>query len=181
MAEKYRGFKNKHRYNKARGTRLSQWRRKKLARLSEAQNHRCAYCQQDTFLGEVLPKSMNWNQRATLEHFVPQSENVQTNKDENLIMACDECNATRGSSDAFIFYRTIHDKEFRNNRNNELMKLTKREIRRNKSFRRKTRKIEIRNEAEGEKLQRLIEKEERARALAYTLVTYYPSELIISN
>lgn len=45
--------------------------------------------------------------RATLDHLIPVCKPVQTNKDENLIMACMHCNGLRGLKDPMKFYRTI--------------------------------------------------------------------------
>lgn len=85
-------------------------RRRKVAQLSEVQGHRCCYCSGETFLLEprhTVPKGMSWNQRATLEHLIPQCEPVQTNKDENLVMACAICNTLRGLSDPIKFYNRL--------------------------------------------------------------------------
>ncbi len=91
-------------------TRRSHMRRRKLAQLSEAQGHRCAYCCGETFLirprGE-LPKGMSWSQQATLEHLIPVSKPVQTNKDDNLVMACSNCNHLRGDTDYMAFFNKI--------------------------------------------------------------------------
>ncbi len=97
-------------YKEVAGTRLSSQRRRKVARLSEAQGHRCCYCHGETFLvqpRDPLPKGMSWDQQATLEHLIPKSKKVQTNKDENLLMACAKCNVLRGSYDYFEFYRSL--------------------------------------------------------------------------
>lgn len=90
--------------------RLSSIRRHKLAQLSEAQGHRCAYCCGETFLlqpGEKIPEGMNKFQQATLEHLIPQSEPVQTNKDENLVMACSNCNRLRSNYDYMNYFKSI--------------------------------------------------------------------------
>lgn len=174
-----------------RGIRLTRWRRKKVAKLSEAQNHRCAYCGCDCYLvvenrdGGVNispPKGMRKNQRATLEHLIPQSSEIQTNKDENLVMACKLCNSIRSDVDPLVFYRTIRDKDYRNSKNNKLMAPNKRTRKSMKSMRRRNRKSERRAEViaggDDEKKQKLIAKEQRTWALACTLVTYWPSEVI---
>lgn len=88
------------------GSRLSRWRRQKVARLSEAQGHRCVYCSREVWHIEK-PIGFKKNQQATLEHFVPQIETVQTNKDENLYCACRFCNSLRGCMDAFEFYELL--------------------------------------------------------------------------
>lgn len=94
-------------HKEAAGTRLSLARRRKVAQLSEAQGHRCAYCCGETFLGSDIPKGMSRRQRATLEHLVPQSEPVQTNRDENLVMACSRCNNLRSNYDAMKYYTSL--------------------------------------------------------------------------
>lgn len=110
MAKKHR-YKSMHSdYKETLHTRHCRMRRRKVARLSEAQGHRCCYCSGETFLiqpWESLPKGMSWDQRATLEHLVPQCEPVQTNKDENLVMACAICNTLRGLEDPIKFYTRL--------------------------------------------------------------------------
>lgn len=91
-------------------SRLTRWRRRKLRILSEAQNHRCAYCGKHTHFDNVTCMD-----RATLDHLIPRcksrsSKLIQTNKDENLIMACAHCNALRGHMDPMKFYRKIRFK-----------------------------------------------------------------------
>lgn len=89
-------------YKECAGIRLSRWRRHKLHQLSEAQNHRCAYCGKDTHFdsGDCLD-------RATLEHLLPSSLPRQTNRDENLVMACAHCNGLRSNMNPMKFYNTI--------------------------------------------------------------------------
>lgn len=87
-------------------SRLTRYRRRKCWALSEAQNHHCAYCGKDTHFGDT--DSMD---RATLDHLIPVCKSsVQTNKDENLIMACAHCNALRGHMDPMKFYNKIRCK-----------------------------------------------------------------------
>jgi len=86
--------------------RLSRWRRRKLWRLSEAQNHRCCYCGRETHFNDTGPRI--GAARATLEHLIPISTPVQTNKDENLVMACTECNSLRARSNPIKFFELIH-------------------------------------------------------------------------
>lgn len=98
---------NKAYYQESMYSRLTRWRRRKLRTLSEAQNHRCAYCGKHThFVSSDCPD------RATLDHLIPQckgrsSKAIQTNKDENLIMACAHCNALRGHMSPMKFYKKI--------------------------------------------------------------------------
>lgn len=97
-------------YKEEAGSRHVRMKRRKVAQLSEAQGHRCAYCCGETFLHEPeaeLPKGMSWKQRATLEHLIPRSDPQQTNKDENLVMACSKCNCLRGNYSYMDFFRTI--------------------------------------------------------------------------
>ena len=92
------------------GARHCRMKRRKVAQLSERQGHRCCYCAGETFMlqpGDPLPKGMAWGQRASLEHLIPQCMPVQTNKDENLVMACANCNTIRGLGDPIAFYEQI--------------------------------------------------------------------------
>lgn len=107
MAKHHTYRKKDPKYKEIVGTRRSNWRRHKLVRLSEAQGHRCAYCCGETYIGADVPMGMFASQRATLEHLIPQSVQVQTNKDENLVMACDKCNALRGLDDPLKFYNRL--------------------------------------------------------------------------
>lgn len=110
MAKKHIWRSRRHNYCEKVGARLSRFKRLKLARLSEAQGHRCCYCCCETFLlqpGDKLPKGMAWGQRASLEHLIPQCTPVQTNRDENLVMACANCNTIRGLGDPLAFYEQI--------------------------------------------------------------------------
>lgn len=107
MAQKHKWQKNTPEHKAAVGTRRSRMRRRKLEGLSEAQGHRCAYCCAKTFLGFELPKKSMRDRRATLEHLIPQCEPVQTNKDENLVMACAKCNILRAGDDPLTFYNKI--------------------------------------------------------------------------
>ncbi len=95
--------KHRYYYKECMGIRLSRWRRRKLRQLSEAQNHRCAYCGKETHFGGSRA-SMDM---ATLEHLVPASHSSQTNRDENLVMACAHCNGIRSSTNPMKFYEHI--------------------------------------------------------------------------
>lgn len=93
-------------YKESMYCRLTRWRRRKLRALSEAQNHRCAYCGKHTHFGKS-----DCMDRATLDHLIPLCQSsIQTNKDENLIMACAHCNAIRGHMNPMKFYRKIRCK-----------------------------------------------------------------------
>ncbi len=97
-------------YKESMYSRLTRWRRRKLQALSEAQNHRCAYCGKHTHFGKS-----DCMDRATLDHLIPlckgkSSRLIQTNKDENLIMACAHCNAIRGHMNPMKFYNKIRCK-----------------------------------------------------------------------
>ena len=63
-------------------------------RLSEAQNHRCAYCGGDV------------RETATLEHVVSKYAGGK-NAQDNLVVACPGCNVRRGKINAFKFFRKI--------------------------------------------------------------------------
>ena len=110
MAKKHIWRKSCPSYKEKVGARHCSMKRRKVAQLSEAQGHRCCYCSGKTFLVqplEKLPLGMSHSQRATLEHLIPQCEPVQTNKDENLVMACANCNTLRGLSDPIKFYNRL--------------------------------------------------------------------------
>lgn len=110
MAKKHKWRSGRPDYREEVGTRHCRMKRLKLARLSEAQGHRCCYCVGETFIlsqGDTLPKGMSWNQRASLEHLIPQSKAVQTNRDSNLVMACALCNTLRGCKPPMAFYNKL--------------------------------------------------------------------------
>lgn len=89
--------------------RTRRWRRNRIRKLSERQNHRCCYCAGETYLlgaKAAPPKGMTLLQMATLEHVIPKSRGG-TNKDDNLVMACNYCNGARGSKNAYTFYEQI--------------------------------------------------------------------------
>lgn len=98
-------------YHSAVMTRLTRWRRRKVVRLMEMQKDRCCYC------GCVMRhpydvdqgRSRHRSNDATLEHFIPYHIPVQTNKDENLYVACTGCNNTRGSLDPMAFYAKVQE------------------------------------------------------------------------
>lgn len=106
MAKKHTYKTNHPKYRRIVGTRLTRMRRRKLERLSEAQGHRCAYCCIETYQGK-RPRGWSNDQCASLEHLIPQSEDVQTNKESNLVMACSNCNTLRAGTDPQKFYRRI--------------------------------------------------------------------------
>ncbi len=82
----------------ARGSRRTYIRRLRLIQLSEIQNHRCCYCGQKTWHhhiidgGDVTHSKRNL---ATIEHVIALVHGGTWRKD-NLVMACDECNGSRG-------------------------------------------------------------------------------------
>lgn len=86
-------------------TKFSAARRARTARLSEAQNHRCAFCGVLTYLREedFLPGMSRKRHLATLEHVKPQSEGG-TDSPHNGVMSCSECNHLRATMDAWEFY-----------------------------------------------------------------------------
>jgi 5-methylcytosine-specific restriction endonuclease McrA len=67
------------------------------ARLSEAQNHRCAYC------GKVFGRK--FYDRCTLEHIQAKSHGGRTNFD-NCVVACGGCNTFRATANPMEFWRT---------------------------------------------------------------------------
>lgn len=77
--------------------------RRHIARLSEAQNHRCAYC--GVRFGAEVPE-LGWTVKdtfATVEHFEPTSLGGG-NAWENLVAACHRCNVKRGNGCALAFF-----------------------------------------------------------------------------
>lgn len=91
-------------------TKFSAARRVRTARLSEAQNHRCAFCGVLTYLSEAdfQPGMSRKRHLATLEHVTPQSEGG-TDSPQNCVMSCDECNRLRGTMDAWQFWEVRND------------------------------------------------------------------------
>jgi hypothetical protein len=86
-------------------TKFSAARRKRTAKLSESQNHRCAFCGGDTYLGaaDFKPGMSEKRHLATLEHIKTQSEGG-SDSPSNCVMSCNECNRLRGTMDAWKFY-----------------------------------------------------------------------------
>jgi hypothetical protein len=77
-----------------------------LNRLSESQNHRCAYCGVDTYVGHWDKGNKSERQKATFDHIIPRSEGGADTMD-NMIMACIDCNSVRGSRSVDEFYDLI--------------------------------------------------------------------------
>lgn len=79
-----------------------------IARLCEAQNHRCAYCgvRFGADIGQGHRRTSRWSPpwtRATVEHFVPRSRGGSDDW-ENLVAACLRCNQLRDVEDALEFF-----------------------------------------------------------------------------
>lgn len=72
-------------------------KRDKRARMSEAQNHRCAYC------GVVFSDDPDSPDYATFDHVI-QRRLGGWNSEDNLVMACFSCNNIRGDEDAMSFF-----------------------------------------------------------------------------
>ena len=85
-------------------TKFSAARRLRTIRLSEAQNHRCAFCSELTYLREEERGKMSAARLATLEHLQPQSQGG-TDHLSNCVMSCQSCNNMRGTMDAMTFYK----------------------------------------------------------------------------
>jgi len=80
------------------GTLRTMIRRQRLIRLSGEQNHQCCYCGQKTWHPEINDGgdvNQSRRRRATIEHIVPQTNGGGEGK-HNLIMACAQCNNSRG-------------------------------------------------------------------------------------
>jgi 5-methylcytosine-specific restriction endonuclease McrA len=89
-------------------TKFTAARRRRTARLSEQQNHRCCFCGRHTFLAlEEKGKKSKWLM-ATMEHINPIG-NGGSEKYENTAMSCDRCNNLRGTTDAIKFYEIMQD------------------------------------------------------------------------
>lgn len=71
-----------------------------LDRLSEAQNHRCAYC------GSFMCEDPLSPHMATVDHVVPRSLGGG-NEWENLVAACWACNMGRGNGDAIEYFEHV--------------------------------------------------------------------------
>ena len=79
----------------------SQTAAQRLAKISEAQNHRCCYCGKRTWLkhySETGPEK----DMATREHVHCQSKGGKNGRN-NIVMACSECNNQRDRANAYIF------------------------------------------------------------------------------
>ena len=71
-----------------------------IKKLSEAQNHKCAYCGIVTcYPGESSNKDI-W---ATIDHVVPRSKGGKSQY-SNYVMACSKCNSEKSSHCALSFY-----------------------------------------------------------------------------
>lgn len=76
------------------------------ASLSEAQNHRCAYCGVETMLSTPAGAPCRpWN-IATVEHIEPKSFGG-SNDPDNLVMACLACNESRQSMGVWYFLELV--------------------------------------------------------------------------
>lgn len=82
-----------------------------LNRLSESQNHRCAYCSVETWLTENDQNSKEDWQQASLDHVKPKTFGGN-DKLSNLVVACRECNSTRGDQNAYQFFKKVTDPNF---------------------------------------------------------------------
>lgn len=109
---------------------FSKARQRRLLKLSESQNHQCAYCGCRTWLAAYGEKGPN-SQRATLEHVVPVSCGG-TERYDNTVMACCFCNSHRGARDAFAFYKWLQENRIQFLPDSREHASTKRERRREK-------------------------------------------------
>lgn len=71
--------------------------RKKKA-LYIQQKYRCYYCREFMFLGTELEAGLLVSRIATMDHLVPHAKGGAF-VDGNLVLACYECNQTRGTMD----------------------------------------------------------------------------------
>lgn len=105
-------------------------RLKRLVGLSEAQNHRCCYCGQQTWHpaildGDAVPH--NDSNRATREHITARANGGTFCKD-NLAMACSQCNGTRGSTNIDNFIARIVAKSIKSPTKEECVAVKKKEL-----------------------------------------------------
>lgn len=78
------------------------WRTRKL-RLCEAQNWRCCYCGHEVELYYGFVEKPN---AATKEH-VQSKKHGGSDSDENLVIACYQCNVLRDLSDPYHFHAVV--------------------------------------------------------------------------
>jgi len=79
-------------------TTSSGFKRKRRIRLAEAQNWRCAYC------SGVMLVDGEWDASATIDHIRPRRFGG-TIALANCVAACRACNAERGTSGPYSFWR----------------------------------------------------------------------------
>lgn len=93
-------------------TKFSAARRARTRKLSEAQNHRCAFCSRETYLSDSEREDryhkLSKGLLATLEHVIPQAQGG-TDSPANGVMSCHECNSRRGTMDAWEFFEVRSD------------------------------------------------------------------------
>ncbi len=76
---------------------------RKCRRISERQNHRCAYCGVRTWSKALGEKGLLETQ-ATIDHLVCRSQGG-TWQEDNLVMACHQCNNERQNQyEAYVFW-----------------------------------------------------------------------------
>lgn len=85
--------------------------RRKRNKISESQNHRCAYCgvKMTTERTEAqLKKNSLPMTFMTLDHVKPRLNKAKAspNTYDNLVAACYRCNKKKGKGDAYVFYYT---------------------------------------------------------------------------
>jgi hypothetical protein len=73
---------------------------KYVTALLEAQNHNCCYCHHEM---PVKKGQQTIRNEPTKDHVEPRCHGGLT-KEENLVMACAQCNQIRGAMDAVVFY-----------------------------------------------------------------------------
>ncbi len=75
--------------------------KQRLTRLSEQQGHRCCYCGKHTWSAHYGETGI-WQDMATVEHIKCKIDGG-TNRKDNIVMACSECNNHRGKDNPIIF------------------------------------------------------------------------------
>lgn len=80
-------------------------RREKTKKLWIAQGGKCAHCQKMTVLSEDVGLGKTPRNLATLDHIIPQVEGG-TDSMRNLLMACRDCNSSRGCLPVGQFRKT---------------------------------------------------------------------------
>lgn len=78
----------------------------KIILLSGRQNHRCYYCSLSMIYHDFTRPGLHPPNAMTKDHVIPKSYGG-SGFDENMVIACYQCNGLRGNIHADVFYRLI--------------------------------------------------------------------------